>query len=321
MYELLEKVLKPYGPSGNEEAVAQTIRQALEGHVDSIETDVMGNLIAIKKGTNPNGKKVMFSAHMDHIGFIVTGFEKEGFLRVTNVGGVSPDSNQFRHVTFGNGVQGVVVSQPLKPGENRAMKHLFIDVGAQDRAEAEKMVKLGDVAVYAPNVVRLGQYRVASPAMDDRSACAVLLQFLLQAGTYADTIIGVFSVQEEVGCRGAKTASFALAPDVGIALDVTAWGDTPEVDQPAVALGKGIAVKVMDRASISNPPCGISSWAWRRRRTSPTSVRCWPLAAPTPGACRLPGAAFPSARCPSPAAMCTPPWRPWICGTWKPACS
>lgn len=89
MYELLEKVLKPYGPSGNEEAVAQTIRQALEGHVDSIETDVMGNLIAIKKGTNPNGKKVMFSAHMDHIGFIVTGFEKEGFLRVTNVGGVS----------------------------------------------------------------------------------------------------------------------------------------------------------------------------------------------------------------------------------------
>ena len=234
MYELLEKVLKPYGPSGNEEAVARTIRQALEGHVDSIETDVMGNLIAIKKGTNPNGKKVMFSAHMDHIGFIVTGFEKEGFLRVTNVGGVSPDSNQFRHVTFGNGVQGVVVSQPLKPGESRAMKHMFIDIGAQDRAEAEKMVKLGDVAVYAPNVVRLGQYRVASPAMDDRSACAVLLQFLLQAGTYADTIIGVFSVQEEVGCRGAKTASFALAPDVGIALDVTAWGDTPEVDQPAI---------------------------------------------------------------------------------------
>lgn len=215
MYELLEKVLKPYGPSGNEEAVAQTIRQALEGHVDSIETDVMGNLIAIKKGTNPNGKKVMFSAHMDHIGFIVTGFEKEGFLRVTNVGGVSPDSNQFRHVTFGNGVQGVVVSQPLKPGESRAMKHMFIDIGAQDKAEAEKMVKLGDVAVYAPNVVRLGQYRVASPAMDDRSACAVLLQFLLQAGTYADTIIGVFSVQEEVGCRGAKTASFALAPDGG----------------------------------------------------------------------------------------------------------
>lgn len=253
MYELLEKVLKPYGPSGNEEAVARTIRQALEGHVDSIETDVMGNLIAIKKGTNPNGKKVMFSAHMDHIGFIVTGFEKEGFLRVTNVGGVSPDSNQFRHVTFGNGVQGVVVSQPLKPGESRAMKHMFIDIGAQDKAEAEKMVKLGDVAVYAPNVVRLGEHRVASPAMDDRSACAVLLQFLLQAGTYADTIIGVFSVQEEVGCRGAKTASFALAPDVGIALDVTAWGDTPEVDQPAVALGKGIAVKVMDRASISNP--------------------------------------------------------------------
>lgn len=156
-------------------------------------------------------------------------------------------------MTFGNGVQGVVISQPLKPGENRAMKHLFIDIGAQDRAEAEKMVKLGDVAVYAPNVVRLGEHRVASPCHGRPQRLRGAAAVPAPGRHYADTIIGVFSVQEEVGCRGAKTASFALAPDVGIALDVTAWGDTPEVDQPAVALGKGIAVKVMDRASISNP--------------------------------------------------------------------
>ena len=253
MFELLKKVLKPYGPSGAEDAVAQAIRAELAGHVDSMEIDAMGNLICVKQGTDPQGKKVMLSAHMDHIGFIVTGYEKQGVLRVTNVGGVSPDSNQFRHVVFGSGIEGVVVSQPLKPGESRAMKHLFIDIGAEDQEQAQQMVKLGEVAVYAPNVVRLVEHRVASPAMDDRSACALQLKTLLELGPCKDTVIGVFSVQEEVGCRGARTASFALEPDVGIALDVTAWGDTPETDQPAVCLGKGIGVKVMDRGSISNP--------------------------------------------------------------------
>lgn len=254
MFELLKKVLKPYGPSGNETEVTEVIQRELAGHVDSMTVDAMGNLIVVKKGTDPNGKKIMLSAHMDHIGFIVTGFEKQGVLRVTSVGGVSADSNQYRHVVFGNGMEGVVVSQPLKPGESRAMKHLFIDIGAEDEADARSKVQLGDVAVYAPNVVRLGEHRVASPAMDDRSACAVLLATLLELGACKDTVIGVFSVQEEVGCRGAKVASFAMEPDVGIALDVTAWGDTPEVTQPAVSLGKGVAVKVMDSASISNPP-------------------------------------------------------------------
>ena len=164
MFELLKKVLKPYGPSGNETEVAEVIQRELTGHVDSMTVDAMGNLIVVKKGTDPNGKKIMLSAHMDHIGFIVTGFEKQGVLRVTSVGGVSADSNQYRHVVFGNGMEGVVVSQPLKPGESRAMKHLFIDIGAEDEADARSKVQLGDVAVYAPNVVRLGEHRVASPA-------------------------------------------------------------------------------------------------------------------------------------------------------------
>lgn len=253
MFELLKKVLKPYGPSGNETEVTEVIQRELAGHVDSMTVDAMGNLIVVKKGTDPNGKKIMLSAHMDHIGFIVTGFEKQGVLRVTSVGGVSADSNQYRHVVFGNGMEGVVVSQPLKPGESRAMKHLFIDIGAEDEADARSKVQLGDVAVYAPNVVRLGEHRVASPAMDDRSACAVLLATLLELGACKDTVIGVFSVQEEVGCRGAKVASFAMEPDVGIALDVTANGDTPEDKLPAVKLGEGICVKIMDRGSISNP--------------------------------------------------------------------
>ena len=251
MFDLLKKVLKPHGPSGNEGPVAEVIRQEVAPYVDSIRTDAMGNLICVKQGSDPEAKKIMFSAHMDHIGFVVTGYEKEGFLRVTNVGGVSIPVSMTRHIVFANGVEGVVACEPVEG--KKAMKNLFVDIGAQDKAEAEKMVRLGDMAVYAPDCFRLGEHRVASPAMDDRCACALLVKLLQTMGQPKDTVIAVFSVQEEVGCRGAKVASFAMEPDMGIALDVTAWGDTPETKMPAIKLGEGIAVKVMDYASISNP--------------------------------------------------------------------
>ena len=226
MLELLKKVLKPVAPSGLEEPVAAVIREEVAPYVDSIETDALGNLICVKNGTEANPEKIMLSAHMDHIGYIVTGIEKEGFLRVTNVGGISPTMSLTRHVSFPNGVQGVVVSEVSK---DTAMKDLFVDIGAQDKADAETMVQIGDVCVYANDCFQLGANRVASPAMDDRAACALLIRFLQTVGATKQTIIAVFSVQEEVGCRGAKVASFAKAPD------------------------KGIAVKVMDRGSISNP--------------------------------------------------------------------
>ena len=251
MFDILKKVLKPIGPSGMEEPVAAAIHEELNWCVDSMETDALGNLICVKNGTDPNGKKIMFSAHMDHIGFIVTGYEKEGFLRVTNVGGIGIDVSLTRHVVFTNGVEGVVVCEPVQGA--KAMKNLFIDIGAESMEEAEKMVKLGDMAVYAPDCFRLGENRVASPAMDDRCACALLVKLMQTIGETKDTVIAVFSVQEEVGLRGAKVASFAKEPDIGIALDVTAWGDTPETKSPAIKLGDGCAIKVMDRASISNP--------------------------------------------------------------------
>ena len=115
------------------------------------------------------------------------------------------------------------------------------------------MVALGDVAVYANDCFRLGRHRVAAPAMDDRVACALLVSVMQALPATKNTIIAVFSTQEEVGCRGAKTAAYSVEPDIGIALDVTANGDTPETKLPAVRLGEGVAVKIMDRGSISNP--------------------------------------------------------------------
>ena len=251
MFELLKKVLAPIGPSGLEGPVADVIRAEIENYVDTIEVDALGNLIATKLGKAENPRKVMLSAHMDHIGYIVTGIEKEGFLRVTNVGGIGMNNSYNRRVVFPNGVNGVVVAEPVSG--QPALKNLFVDIGAADKEDALKMVSLGDVCVYAGECFRLGENRVAAPAMDDRCACALLVKLLQTVGETQDTIVAVFSVQEEVGCRGAKVASFAKAPDVGIALDVTGWGDTPGTTQPEIKLGEGVGVKVMDRGSISNP--------------------------------------------------------------------
>lgn len=253
MYELIKQLVNLYGATGREHGVADAIEAMVRGCVDTVTRDAMGNLICEKRGTAANGKRIMLSAHMDHIGFIVVAVEKEGFLRVMPVGGIGLAVSRTRHISFENGVQGVIVQEPVREGETPAMKHMFIDVGAADEAEALSMVSIGDVAVYANDCFRLGAHRVAAPAMDDRVACALLVSVLKDLPETRDTVIAVFSTQEEVGCRGAKTAAFAVEPDVGIALDVTANGDTPETKLPAVKLGDGVAVKVMDRGSISNP--------------------------------------------------------------------
>lgn len=251
LLDTLKTVLSVYGPSGQETRVADVLTAMLREHADSICTDVMGNLIVEKKGRE-NGKTIMFSAHMDHIGLVVTDIEDEGYLRVTPVGGVSVDSMRCRHVVFGSGVHGVAVCQPTK-GETAGMQHLFVDIGAKDKAEALTMVNLGDACVFAPEIIPLGKHRIAAPAMDDRCACALLAELVMQIGTPRNNIAAVFSVQEEVGTRGAAAAAFRIAPDLGVGIDVTAWGDTPEVKLPAVKLGEGAAVKFMDRSMIATP--------------------------------------------------------------------
>lgn len=250
--ETLRTLLSAYGPSGSEHPVAEAIKTLLHGHVDAIRTDALGNLIVEKYGTDDNAKRIMISAHMDHIALVVTAIEKEGYLRVSNVGGIGIKASEYRHVIFENGVDGVLVSQPVEGG-NPTLKDLFIDIGADSREEALLHVQVGDMAVYAPDIFALGKHRLAAPAMDDRCACALLVELLLYAEDQKNTIIGVFSSQEEVGLRGARVAAYAVNPDLGLALDVTAWGDTPETKIPDIKLGQGPAVKIMDRSMIASP--------------------------------------------------------------------
>lgn len=250
--QLLQDILTGYGASGHEGRVRGVIEKALAGHVDSMETDVMGNLIAVKKGDG-TGKKIMLSAHMDHIGLAVIDADKYGFLRVCNVGGIHASDMVSGHVVFENGVRGVVgVDGKLKGAAK--VSDLYIDIGASDRDEALSMVRIGDMCVMQPRVSMLGEHRMASPAMDDRIACFVLTQVMLNLDACKNDVYAVFSVQEEVGLRGAATAAYSVNPDLGIAIDVTGVGDVPKVDTKiAVALGKGAAIKIMDRSLIATP--------------------------------------------------------------------
>ena len=250
--QLLNDILTCYGPSGSEGRVADVIARALEGHVDSLTTDVMGNLIAVKKGKE-GGRKIMFSAHMDHIALAVIDADQNGFLRVCAVGGVHAQGMTHHHVAFGNGVCGVIGADQDVKGD-LTVADLYVDIGAQSREEALSMVDLGDMCVVTPQVTKLGENRLAAPAMDDRIACFVLLEAMLALGQTDNEIVAVFSVQEEVGLRGATTAAYAVHPDLGIAIDVTGVGDVPKAKTKlAVQLGKGAAVKIMDRSLICTP--------------------------------------------------------------------
>ena len=250
--QLLKDILTGYGVSGHEGRVRGIIERALEGHADSMTTDVMGNLIAVKKGSGAGGK-IMLCAHMDHIGLAVIDADKHGFVRVCNVGGIHASNMVSGHVVFENGVCGVVGADEKVKGALK-VSDLYIDIGAESREEALQMVSIGDMCVMQPRVSMLGAHRMASPAMDDRIACFILCEAMRRLDDCENDIYAVFSVQEEVGLRGAQTAAHAICPDMGIAIDVTGVGDVPKAETKiAVSLGKGAAIKIMDRSLIATP--------------------------------------------------------------------
>ena len=248
-FELLEKLVSVYGPSGDESLISATIRQEIGEYVDEITTDALGNLIARKKG---NGKKIMISAHMDQIGFIITDIDKEGFLRFGNVGGISPDISLSQRVIFKNGTIGAIFSEPLEKPSERKLENMYIDIGAKDKEEAGKMVGIGDMCIYYSPFSHNDNV-VFTPYLDDRVGCFVAIEALKRLSNSENDLYFVFSVQEEVGLRGARTAAYGIEPDFGIAVDVTAHGDTPKAKRFAVGLHKGAAIKVKDNSIISHP--------------------------------------------------------------------
>jgi len=247
MKDLIKRLTEEYGPSGCESKVVEMIKQEITPFVDEAKVDKLGSLIAVKKG---NGAKVMLAAHADEIGLIVTHIDKEGFLRFDSVGGVSAFRLTGLRVIFANGQIGVIDAEKGNPA-NFGMDKLFIDIGAKSREDAESRVTIGDFAVFRQDFVDFGD-RVVSKAMDDRIGCVVLIESAKRLKDSPNDIYYVFTVQEEVGLRGAVASAYAVDPDIGIALDVTRTGDTPEANTMEVALGNGPAIKVKDSGIISN---------------------------------------------------------------------
>lgn len=247
--DLLKNIVKVYGPSSNENKVRKFIMNEIKDLVDDIRTDALGNLIAHKKGA---GKKVMISAHMDQIGLMITDIDKDGFLRFTNIGGISPTISHSQKVRFENGLIGCIFSEPMDDPSKLKLENMYIDIGTFSKEEAEKQVSIGDICIYHGDLDENNNV-VFTPYLDDRVGCFVAIEALKQIDNPKNDLYFVFSVQEEVGLRGAKTAAYGIDPDIGIALDVTAHGDTPKAKRFAVGLNKGAAIKVKDNSLISHP--------------------------------------------------------------------
>ncbi len=238
------------GCTGDESGVADAIADMVRPFVDEVKRDALGNLICRKRGEGP---AVMFAAHMDQIGLLVTDADEKGFLRVTRVGGLAPQTVCGRQVVFPGGVAGVVGRETDWEDDKYLFERLFVDIGAAGKAEAEKLVPVGSFAAVAHEVSLLQNGMIAAPAMDDRAGCAALVEMLRGMGTPACSVIAAFTSQEEVGLRGGRAAAWAAAPDVGVSLDVTRTGDTPKCARNAVSVGKGVAIKIVDSGMIASP--------------------------------------------------------------------
>ena len=250
LYTTLKRLCLVSSVSGREDKIREEIRTMIAPFVDEASVDALGNLIALKKGKGE--KKIMLCAHMDEIGFIVNFIEENGMIRVGTLGGIRLAAASFTSVVSDKGVRGVLCANADAKPEDYKSDVMYIDIGAQSRREAQRHVSIGDTFVCAPSLNKLCSSRVSGRPIDDRVGCLVLLELaerLAGVDTEAD-VYYVFSVQEEVGCRGSKPATFAIAPDVALCFDVTATGDTPSATPMACSLGKGVAVKIKDNSVI-----------------------------------------------------------------------
>ena len=251
MKSLIQKLVETTGPSGYETQIRDLIRSEVEASADEVKVDALGNLIALKGQASADGKKIMLAAHMDEIGIIATHIDESGFVRFSPIGGVYRKHCIGGRVRFLDGTSGVIGHEEIDDANKLpTFGQMYIDVGAQSRADCP--VRVGDVAAFERSFSEYGE-RLVSKAMDDRIGVAILVETLRRLGKSPNQAYFVFSVQEEVGLRGATTAAYGLDPDIGIAVDVTRSGDTPKGLKMEVALGKGPAIKVRDSGMLSDP--------------------------------------------------------------------
>jgi len=251
MKNLIQKLVEAVGPSGFEKQVRELILAEVTPLADEARVDPLGNLIVRKGQKTSQGLRIMLDAHMDEIGVIVTHIDENGFVRFTNLGGVYARMCQGSRVRFTKGTRGCIGVESLDSKDKLAtLEQMFIDVGAASKADCP--VAIGDAAAFERPFLDLGS-RLMAKSMDDRLGVAVLIETLRNLSQTPHELFFVFSVQEEVGLRGATAAAYGVNPDIGISVDVTATGDTPKGLVMDVAIGKGPAIKVRDSGQIADP--------------------------------------------------------------------
>lgn len=253
MKELLTSLTDAFGPAGREEEIRALLQRELEqtGQRGSV-VDELGNLI-VSRG-DPAQKKILVAAHMDSIGFMVTSIEENGFLRFTPIGGVPAQTLPGKRLRFHRGLTGVIGQEKIKELKDLEFSKLYIDMGAANAREAQEFVQIGDTAVFDAPLVAEGDRFIAG-ALDNRAGCALLLETLKRLPRdLPQAVYFAFTVQEEVGLRGAQTVAYRVNPHFGLAVDITRSGDTPEPPfKTPVSLGKGPAIKIRDNSVICHP--------------------------------------------------------------------
>lgn len=255
MLELIEKLSLLDGTSGRENEVRDYIIEEIKTYADSYETDALGNLIVFKKGAKTPKNKVMLDAHMDEVGMMITYINDDGTLNFECVGGIDKRVMLGRAVSVGeNRVSGVIGVKPIhmvKSDERLTMpKDMYIDIGAENKEDAEKVVAIGDCAYFNSEYVRFGDNYIKCKALDDRAGCAILIEMIKSELPY-DMYFN-FAAGEETGMGAAGMAAYKINPDYAIVVETTTAADLADVpdNKKVCRLGDGGVISFMDRRTI-----------------------------------------------------------------------
>jgi len=251
----LKELTELSGVSGCEYEVRNYIKNKLDEIGCKYYVDKLGNVIAHNVGKK--NKTIMIAAHMDEVGLIVTHIDSDGFIKFQAVGGIDARVLNSKQVLVGeNKISGVIGSKAVhlmsddERGKSLPIEKLYVDIGSSSKSETEKIVSIGDYVTFKSDYVEFGDDMIKAKALDDRAGCSAILELLsmkLDADFY-----GVFTVMEEVGCRGAQTAAYAMEPDLGIVIEGTVCADMPEVEEhsKSTIVGKGAALSIMDNSTV-----------------------------------------------------------------------
>ena len=259
---LLKELSNAIGISGEEDEVRKIVVDAIQPHVTDLQVDSMGNVTALQKGTQYPEYTVMIAAHMDEIGLMVTAVESNGLIQFTNVGGIDVRILPGLRVKVGKKkAPGVILWKPIHKGRSMTVvdiESLRIDIGSTDK----NGVDLGERIAFDSLYTEMSEKIVRGKAFDDRVGCSILID-ILQKGPYPVTVAAAFSVQEEIGLRGAQIAAHRLNPDAAIVLEGTTAHDVPnpnmEIDAGDLPpnfgckLGAGAVLTLMDASMITDP--------------------------------------------------------------------